>query len=116
VLILKYFCHNSSRRRLSIISVLTTGVRRTFIPIIAEVNYWSSTIWTSIVTLFNPSFYARRVEIMSLITSQLRYHIFWFVIHQTYYAIAFVLEPCWIVLSPAKTCQNHWNLSLTNST
>ena len=54
------------------------------------------------MTLLNPTLEAGSMEVMSIVTMQLRYHIAFLVLHQTYYALGLVREHLRIVLSFAQ--------------
>ena len=51
------------------------------------------------MTLLNPALKAGSVEVMSIVTMKLRYHIVFLVLHQAYYALGLVLEHLRVVLS-----------------
>ena len=51
------------------------------------------------MALFNPIFKASGMEIMSIVTVQLRYHITFFVLYKTYYALSLMSEYFWAILS-----------------
>jgi hypothetical protein len=67
------------------------------------------------MSLLDPSFEARRMKVMAIITMQFCYYVCVLIIHQANNALAFVFEQLRIVLCSRKRGQNHGDLGLTNT-
>jgi hypothetical protein len=65
---------------------------------VSKLHYWGSTVWTPVITLFNPVFNTFSMEVVALVAMKLSNHIIGLVINQTNYTGGFMLKHLRVVL------------------